>query len=63
MKVEIPYGEHKALNNDEDEPYEFRLKPEVGGARWFYLCCYCGVLFESSSHGMCLDAPVKDERR
>ena len=62
MIVEIPYGEHLPLRNEEDEPYEFELKPINGKMiRAFNLCCYCSILFEAGSHGMCLDAPVEDE--
>lgn len=46
---------HKALCNDEGEAYEFELKPTNGKCpRYFYLCRYCGVLFDASAKSPCV---------
>ena len=62
MKVEIPFGEHKPLKNDDREPYEFELKPTNGKMiRAYHECRFCDCLYRAGSRAMCVAAPVEDE--
>lgn len=59
MLIVTKHEKHKGLLNDENEPYEFELKPVNGRMiRAFHICYHCGALFDPSNAGECAAAPA-----
>lgn len=55
MDVEIQFGTHSPLKNDDGEPYEFDLRPVNGKMiRAYHECRLCDCLYRAGSKSMCV---------